>query len=292
LQGIDPEDKINFHFSTGRRRKFMQITPENIWASVTAIREQAPLIHNITNYVVMNSTANALLALGASPVMAHAQEEVEDMVGIASALVINIGTLSPYWVRAMISAALSAAERNLPIVLDPVGAGATAYQPRTFLELLEAVSPTFIRGTASEILAFEGVEKRETKGVDSTELSQNAIDAARRLNDVYGSTVCISGATDFIVGDNAVLGIKNGHPLMTRVTGLGCTASALCGAFTAVNSSVTMATAQAMAVMGIAGEMAAEISPGPGSLQLNFLDSLYRLTEADISSRLRIETGE
>jgi len=270
----------------------MQITPENIWASVTAIREQAPLIHNITNYVVMNSTANALLALGASPVMAHAQEEVEDMVGIASALVINIGTLSPYWVRAMISAALSAAERNLPIVLDPVGAGATAYQPRTFLELLEAVSPTFIRGTASEILAFEGVEKRETKGVDSTELSQNAIDAARRLNDVYGSTVCISGATDFIVGDNAVLGIKNGHPLMTRVTGLGCTASALCGAFTAVNSSVTMATAQAMAVMGIAGEMAAEISPGPGSLQLNFLDSLYRLTEADISSRLRIETGE
>jgi len=270
----------------------MQITPENIWAAVTMIREQAPLIHNITNYVVLNNTANALLALGASPVMAHAQEEVEDMVGIASALVINIGTLSPHWVRAMISAALVAAERNLPIVLDPVGVGATAYRTLTVRELLDTVSPTIIRGNASEILALSTVREGETNGVDSTESSQNAIEAARRLNDVYRSTICISGKTDFIVGDNAVLGINNGHPLMTRVTGLGCTASALCGAFAAVNSSFTLATAQAMAVMGIAGEMAAEISPGPGSLQLHFLDILYRLTEADIQSRFRIETGE
>lgn len=270
----------------------MQVTPENIWNAVQAIRDQAPLIHNITNYVVMNSTANALLALGASPVMAHAQEEVEDMVGIASALVINIGTLSPQWVRAMVSAALVAAERNIPIVLDPVGAGATAYRTRTVFELLEAVSPSIIRGNASEILAFESVEKGETKGVDSTEFSQNAIQTARRLNDAYGSTVCISGETDFVIGDNTVIGIKNGHPLMTRVTGLGCTASALCGAFAAVNSSFTLAVAQAMAVMGIAGEMAAEMSPGPGSLQIHFLDILYRLTEADIANRLRIQTEE
>jgi len=269
----------------------MLITSENTWAAVLAIRDQAPLIHNITNYVVMNNTANALLALGASPVMAHAQEEVEDMVDIASALVINIGTLSPHWVRAMICAALKAAERGIPLVLDPVGAGATVYRTRTVRELLDAVAPTIIRGNASEILALSTAEKRETKGVDTTECSQNAIEAARRLNEVYGSIVCISGETDFIVEDQVVVGIRNGHPLMTRVTGLGCTASALCGAFTAVNSSFMLATAQAMAVMGIAGEMAAELSPGPGSLQLHFLDILYRLTEEDLSRRLRISTG-
>jgi len=269
----------------------MAITPENTWAAVAVIREQAPLIHNITNYVVMNSTANALLALGASPVMAHAQEEVEDMVDIASALVINIGTLSPPWVRAMIRAALKAADRGIPLVLDPVGAGATAYRTHTVRELLDTVAPTIIRGNASEILALANADKGETKGVDTTESSSEAIEAARRLNEAYGSTVCISGATDFIVDDQIVVGIRNGHPLMTRVTGLGCTASALCGAFAAVNPSFSLAAAQAMAVMGIAGEMAAELSPGPGSLQLHFLDILYRLTREDLSRRLRISTG-
>jgi hydroxyethylthiazole kinase len=270
----------------------MPISAENIWAAVCAIREKAPLIHNITNYVVMNNTANALLALGASPVMAHAQEEVEDMVNIASALVINIGTLSPPWVRSMISAALRAAERKIPIVLDPVGAGATPFRTRTVREIMEAVAPTIIRGNASEILALSNAEKGETKGVDSTESSRNAIDAARRLNAVYEGTVCISGETDFIVVGNTILGVENGHPMMTRVTGLGCTASALCGAFAAVTGDFTLATTQAMSVMGIAGEMAAEMSPGPGSLQLHFLDILYRLTEADIKSRLRIRLGE
>ncbi|SEM11577.1 hydroxyethylthiazole kinase [Syntrophus gentianae] len=269
----------------------MSITPENTWASVSAIRDQAPLIHNITNYVVMNSTANALLALGASPVMAHAQEEVEDMVNIASALVINIGTLSAPWVEAMGSAARKAAGRGIPLVLDPVGAGATAYRTQTVRKLMDTVSPTIIRGNASEILALATSEKGETKGVDATESSQNAIEAAHWLNERYGSTVCISGETDFIVGDQVVIGIGNGHPLMTRVTGLGCTASALCGAFAAVNSSFPLAAAQAMAVMGIAGEMAAEISPGPGSLQLHFLDFLYRLTKDDLARRLRISAG-
>ncbi|OPY12503.1 MAG: Hydroxyethylthiazole kinase [Syntrophus sp. PtaB.Bin001] len=269
----------------------MTISAENIWAAVVAVRDKVPLVHNITNYVVMNNTANALLALGASPVMAHAQEEVEDMVNIASALVINIGTLSPPWVKSMICAARRAAERGIPIILDPVGAGATPFRSRTVREIMEAVAPTIIRGNASEILALSTVEKGETKGVDSTESSRNAINAARRLNAVYEGTVCISGETDFIVGGNAVIGIENGHPMMTRVTGLGCTASALCGAFAAVNGDFTLATAQAMAVMGIVGEMAAEMSPGPGSLQLHFLDTLYRLTEADLKSRLRIRTG-
>jgi len=271
--------------------KLMDLTPEMIWASVAAIREGAPLIHNITNYVAMNSTANALLALGASPVMAHAEEEVADMVGIASALVINIGTLSPHWVRAMISAALAAAERKRPIVLDPVGAGATAYRTRTARELLAAVSPTILRGNASELLALSTAGKVDTKGVDSTESSRNALEAGRRLNDAYGCAVCISGETDFVLGDGAVFAIRNGHSLMTRVTGLGCTASALCGAFAAVNASPASAAAQAMAVMGIAGEMAAELSAGPGSLQLHFLDALYRLTERDIQDRLRVDTG-
>jgi len=277
--------------AAGRRREIMVITPENTWGAVSAIRAQTPLIHNITNYVVMNSTANALLALGASPVMAHAREEVEEMVSAASALVINIGTLSPPWVEAMAIAARKAAERRIPIVLDPVGAGATSYRTRTVRNLLDTVAPTIIRGNASEILALADAEPARTRGVDATEHSSRAVEAARRMSGRYGSTICISGETDFIVGRQVLLGIKNGHPLMARVTGLGCTASALCGAFAAVNPSFALAAAQAMAVMGVAGEMAAEISPGPGSLQLHFLDILYRLTEEDLFRRMRALPG-
>lgn len=260
-----------------------------VWAAVQAIRQQAPVVHNITNYVVMNTTANALLALGASPVMAHAQEEMADMVGIASALVLNIGTLSNAWVKAMFKAAERAVQRGIPIVLDPVGAGATPYRTQTVRDLVAATRPTLIRGNASEIMAISGDATR-TKGVDSTEASQNALAAAHSLHERLGSIVCISGATDFVVGGDTTYRIANGHPLMTRVTGLGCTATALCGAFAAVTSEPALAAAQAMAVMGIAGEMAAEKAEGPGTLQLHFLDALYRLTEADLAQRLRLES--
>lgn len=269
----------------------MKIDCQDIWSGVSAIRGQSPVIHNITNYVVMNSTANALLAIGASPVMAHAENEVKDMVGIASALVINIGTLSDPWIRAMFKAALKAAQKEIPIILDPVGAGATPYRTQMARELIEAVPPTIIRGNASEIMAVISDEEK-TKGVDSAAASDQAVEAARALNRSTGSVVCISGETDYIIGNGRIAKVRNGHPLMTRVTGLGCTATALCGAFAAIEKDYASAAAQAMAVMGIAGELAAQKASGPGSLQVLFLDALYNLSEGDIQRLLNAEAGE
>ena len=266
----------------------MNITANDVWSAVRAIREKAPVVHNITNYVVMNSTANALLAIGASPVMAHAEEEMEEMVGIASALVINIGTLSPAWVRAMFTAAEAARKRKIPIVLDPVGAGATTYRTRTARELIRAVPPEIIRGNASEIIALLETNAK-TKGVDSTASSDAAVAIGRALHEKCGSVVCISGETDYTVGPAGIIKTRNGHVLMTRVTGIGCTASALCGAFAAVTADPAVAAAEAMAVMGIAGEIAFARSEGPGSLQLHFLDALYRLSAEDIERLLKIE---
>ena len=266
----------------------MQVNASQIWSAIEEIREKSPVIHNITNFVVMNNTANALLALGASPVMAHAEEEVEEMVNIAGALVINIGTLSRYWIPSMIRAVHEAHQKKIPIVLDPVGAGATTYRTRTARELLDAVPITIIRGNASEIMAIADDEAR-TRGVDSSALSEDALDAARHLCDTYGCVVCVSGETDYILSGTDVTRVLNGHVMMTKVTGLGCTASALCGAFAAVNSDFALATVEAMAVMGIAGELGAMNSTGPGSMQVNFLDALYRISEEYIEKYLNIE---
>jgi len=266
----------------------MKVSAEGIWSRVKEIREKAPVIHNITNYVVMNNSANALLAIGASPVMAHAEEEVEDMVSIAGALVINIGTLSRDWIRAMHRAALRAAKINVPVILDPVGAGATAYRTGTARELIKKSPPAVIRGNASEIMALLA-EDAKTKGVESTMSSHTAVDIARQLNKTHGSVVCVSGETDYIVSGDDVTKVKNGHPMMTKVTGMGCIATAMCGAFAAVNRSFPEAAAQAMAVMGIAGEIAADNAAGPGSLQVRFYDALYKLSEKDIKHYLRVE---
>jgi hydroxyethylthiazole kinase len=255
--------------------------------TLTELRKLGPVVHNITNYVVMNNTANALLAVGASPVMAHAQEEMVDMVAIASALVINIGTLSKEWVNSMFLAAEHASSRGIPIVIDPVGAGATPYRTSTVRELVAAVRPAIIRGNGSEIMATCGA-RAQTKGVDSGAASNDAVAAAQALHQSTGAAICISGATDYIVSAAGVSKIANGHPMMTRVTGLGCTATAICGAFAAVNRNFGQAAAQAMVVMGIAGEMAAEGAEGPGSLQVRFLDALYKLDSDTIEKRIRL----
>ena len=267
----------------------MELSAREIAAALGAIRKKAPVVHSITNYVVMNNTANALLALGASPVMAHAEEEMDEMVGIAAALVINIGTLSPAWVRAMFRAAEAARRRRIPIVLDPVGAGATSYRTRTARELIRAVPPEIIRGNASEIMAL--LESTgNTKGVDSTASSAAALASGRKLHAQCGAAVCISGETDYTIGTGGVIRGRNGHVMMTRVTGLGCTATALCGAFAAVTADAAIAAAEAMAVMGIAGEIAVTRSAGPGSLQVHFLDALYNLTAQEIEGHLKLET--
>jgi hydroxyethylthiazole kinase len=266
----------------------MKVSASSIWSSVKEIRKNSPVIHNITNYVVMNNSANALLAIGASPVMAHAEEEVEEMVNIAGALVINIGTLSPHWIRAMLLAVDQAKKMNIPIILDPVGAGATAYRTSTAKELIQEVPPAIIRGNASEIMALLE-EDAKTKGVESTASSHSAVDIARQLNKTYGSVVCVSGETDYILYGDDVTKVMNGHPMMTKVTGMGCIATAICGAFAAVNRAYAEAAVQAMAVMGIAGEIAVKNAAGPGMLQVRFLDALYGLSEKDIKHYLKLE---
>lgn len=261
-----------------------------IWQDMQRIRDKAPLVHNITNYVVMNTSANALLAIGASPVMAHAVEEVEEMVGLASALVINIGTLSELWVEAMLKAGKEAQRRKIPIVLDPVGSGATQFRTNTAQKLIQEIHPAVIRGNASEIrsLLHSG---QGTKGVDSQRKPDEVLDDARELSISAGCVVTVSGRVDLIIEGNASARVVNGHPMMAKVTGMGCTASALIGAFLAVNPSPFKAAANAMALMGITGELAAERSAGPGSFQMNFLDALYCIGESDITQRLKMQNS-
>jgi hydroxyethylthiazole kinase len=252
------------------------------------VRAAAPVVHNITNYVVMNTTANALLAVGASPVMAHAPQEVEEMVGIAIALVLNIGTLSDDWVDAMLLAGRAARRRGIPIVLDPVGAGATSYRTATARRLMSEISPTIVRGNASEIRALCS-EVAATRGVDSVHSTEDSLEAALALSKAEGCVVSMSGATDIIVSGASVARVRNGVPMMARVTGMGCTASALTGAFAAVNSSPFVAAAQSMAVLGVAGELAAEQVAGPGSFQVRLLDVLSALDPDELERLARLE---
>ncbi len=255
-------------------------------ADVSLIREKSPLVHNITNYVVMNNTANALLALGASPVMAHAVEEVEAMVRLAKlvggALVINMGTLSPQWVDAMELAMKTARAQHVPIVFDPVGAGATPYRTESCQRLLQANAPSIIRGNASEIMSLTQANV-QTKGVDSASSTDAAREAADQLARAFDCVVTVSGEVDVVTDGCQRIEIRQGHAMMARVTGLGCTASALIGAFAAVQSDLLLAAAHAMTVMGVAGEVAASKSPGPGSLQMHFLDALYQMDEKLLS---------
>lgn len=260
---------------------------KQLMTDLNLVRQKSPLVHNITNYVVMNTTANALLAIGASPVMAHAIEEVKDMVAIASALVINMGTLSEKWVDAMLLAGIAAHEKGIPVVFDPVGVGATPYRNQVAASIISICKPSIIRGNASEIMSL-AKESTTTKGVDSTASSNAALDAAKRLALETGAVVVISGEEDFITDGKTVHSVKNGSPLMPKVTGMGCTATAMVGAFAAVNRDMLAAATTAMTVMGVAGEMAAQKADGPGTMQLHFLDTLYNLTAETLAERAKI----
>jgi len=259
----------------------------NLWQHILHVRKTSPLVHNITNYVVMNNTANALLAIGASPIMAHAKSEVEDMATISNALVINIGTVDEYWEEAMVLAANKANQSEKSWILDPVGAGASPYRDSVLNKLI-SLNPTVIRGNASEIIALAKANTTPTQGVDSTAKSDQAVEAAKKLVQNYNSLVCISGETDIVVSHDRIIYLKNGHPMMTKVTGLGCSATALIGAFTGVIDDKTEAVVAAMSLIGIAGELAAEKSTGPGSLQLHLIDKLYNLTEEEFFAHLKL----
>ena len=253
------------------------ISKDALSAAIDAVRSGSPLVHNITNYVVMNNTANALLSIGASPVMAHWKDEMEEMTGIAGALVINIGTLDSEWIEGMKAAGIAASRKGTPIILDPVGAGATSQRTKTAWELIDLCHPTVIRGNGSEIMALVDADIR-SKGVDSSTSSDDALSAAKKLAADTGAVVVISGETDYITDGGVVHTVEGGDPIMTAVTGMGCTSTALVGAFAAVMSDPLTAATAAMAVMSLAGERAAAGSRGNGSMQMHFLDELYNLT--------------
>lgn len=281
----------------GAEAATVPVTPERLWAHVLAVREKAPLVQSITNFVVMNNSANALLAVGASPIMAHGMPEMDEMVSLCQALVVNIGTLDEYFAEAMFMGANQACALGKPWVLDPVGAGATAYRDDALQVLLEK-KPAIIRGNASEILALAkqsgtagapaAAGAGPTKGVDSTAASTDAIQAGRQLSEQLGCVVSISGEADVIIKGSKALYLCNGHPMMTKVTGLGCSLSAVTGAFAAVTDNHFEAAAAAAAYFGVAGQLAAQGVPGPGSLQLALLDRLYNLTEEEFWTHLRM----
>jgi hydroxyethylthiazole kinase len=259
--------------------------------TLRAIRERKPLVHQITNYVVMNETANATLALGALPVMAHAREEVEEMVGLAGALVLNIGTLSPHWVEAMLLAGRAANAAGTPIVLDPVGAGATRYRTDTSKRILSEVDVTVLRGNRGEVATLVGVpaEVRGVESMASGDEDAEVAEVARTAGRSLGVIASVTGAVDHVSDGDRVLAVANGHQLLASVTGTGCMSSALTGCFLAVKPTEPLeAAAEALAAFGVAAEEAAPGAKGPGSFHVNLYDALAALDPATLDGRTRI----
>jgi hydroxyethylthiazole kinase len=246
------------------------------------IREQRPLVHHITNMVVMNDTANMTLAIGASPVMAHALEEVEEMVKLARVLLLNIGTLTPEQVEAMLRAGKRANELGIPIVLDPVGAGATSLRTQSALRLLRELRISALRGNASEIGTLVGAVA-ETRGVDSISLAEDREVVANRAAREFACTVALTGECDVIADGRRLAWVKNGHPLLAAITGSGCMATTLVAAFLAVEPDAWLAATAGLIAMGLAGEMAAPKAGGPGTFRAHLLDAVAALDEEAIA---------
>ena len=259
-------------------------------ATLRELRERKPLVHQITNYVVMNETANATLALGALPVMAHAREEVKEMVGLASALVLNIGTLSEEWIEAMLLAGGGAGARGIPVVLDPVGAGATAYRTDTARRILGEVRVTVLRGNPGEVATLVGAEA-EVRGVESMGVGGEASELARVAARGLGVVASVTGAVDHVSDGDRVLAVANGHALLGAVSGTGCMSSALTGCFLAAKRNELLeAAAEALAAFGVAGEDAAVDAKGPGSFHVNLYDALAGLDPSTLDGRARISS--
>jgi hydroxyethylthiazole kinase len=253
---------------------------------LTRLRGRRPLIHHITNFVVMNPTANITLCAGALPVMAHARQEVEDMAASADALVLNLGTLWPEQVEAMLLAGGRANAKGIPIVLDPVGAGATPYRTESAHRLLHELSIAIVRGNAAEIAALTGADG-VIRGVESVGIADTASVAlafARR----YPCVVAVTGPVDAITDGRYLFRVANGHPLMAKVTGTGCMATSVIAAFAAIEKDFALAATAALACYGLAGEKAAEHARGPGSFQMHLFDAMAELDEDAVRSGARI----
>ncbi len=251
------------------------------------VRVRSPLIHHITNFVVMNDTANATLALGALPVMAHAKEEVAEMVGAAGALVLNPGTLEPDWVEAMLIAGRRANELGIPIVYDPVGVGATAYRIETAKRFLRELKISVVRGNSGEVGSLAGAGGL-VKGVESVEGVADPVAVARSFAGRIGATVAITGKRDILSDGAQVAGVDNGHEMMKLVTGTGCMSTTVVAVFCAVESDRLAAATAALTCYGIAGQEAARVSRGPGSFRAALLDALYALTPKQVEAAAKV----
>ncbi len=258
-------------------------------STLRLLRERRPLVHQITNYVVMNETANATLALGALPVMAHAREEVEEMVGLASALVLNIGTLSEPWVEAMLLAGAAANARGVPVVLDPVGAGATRYRTESARRILSEVDVAVVRGNPGEVATLVGAHA-EVRGVESIFAGLPAAELARQAARRLGLVASVTGPVDHVSDGERVLAVANGHPLLAAVTGTGCMSTAITGCFLAAKPDAPLeAAAEALAAFGVAAEDAAAGAEGPGTFHVRLYDALAALDPETLDARARID---
>lgn len=272
----------------------MHAWEREVSALLTKVQQTSPLVHNMTNVVVTNFTANGLYALGASPVMAYAPEEVADMAAIAGALVLNIGTLSRELVDAMIVAGQSANAHGVPVLLDPVGAGATRFRTESALRILSEVKVSLVRGNAAEVAHLVG-ENREIKGVDAgnragSDNTELAVRAARE----FGTVVAITGEEDVITNGTSAVIIRGGDALLTKVTGAGCLLTSVLGAFAAVEANLLLAGTAGLAFYGAAAAKAAERTAdlGPGSFQMAFLDELAKLHPGSLEGYASIRDAE
>lgn len=260
----------------------------NIGDILENVRTRKPLVHHITNWVTIYDCANMTRAFGALPVMAHAKEESGDMAKIASALVLNIGTLTPTLIESMLVAGKSANEKGIPIVLDAVGVGATKLRDDETFRLLDTLKISIIKGNASEIAKLAG-EDVTTKGVEATKVEANLIDVARKLAQERSATVVITGAEDIVTDGRRVYLIKNGHEMMGAIVGTGCMAASVIGTFAGVERDHAKAAAAALVCFCIAGELAAVRSHGPGSFKERFYDEVYNLTKEKVEQGVNVE---
>jgi hydroxyethylthiazole kinase len=262
------------------------------------VKEKNPLVHHITNYVTVNDCANITLAIGGSPVMAEDINEVRDMVSIASSLVINIGTLNSSSVQSMLVAGKIANKLNIPVILDPVGAGATNYRTDTAKRIIGEVKLAVIRGNLSEIKTLYGIEAK-TKGVDASDIVYENVNArsevkemARELANKLKTIVAITGAEDIITDGKTLYSVENGHKIMAKVTGTGCMCTSLIGCYLGAGDNNLLATLAGIVSMGIAGEIAYEgldkNNGGTGTLKVKILDAIYNLSQTEIIERSKI----
>ena len=265
---------------------------KDIWSIFQKVRQDNPLIQNITNFVVMQHTANVLLAAGASPIMSNINDEFKELYTATKAISINIGMLDPLWEKNIIDSLNISKIYKLPVIFDPVGSGATEYRTNFSKKIIKEFDIKVIRGNPSEILSLAPVSNANnistSKGVDSRIGSNQVLECAKILANTYDTIIAVTGQEDYITDGNQLYRLSNGSILMQKVTGMGCALGSFIASFIAVEKNYYDATVAAVAIYGVIGQIAAKTSSGPGSFQQNFIDALYNLNKEDFLNNLEI----